>query len=376
MSEFHLPDLGEGLEEAEIVSWGVAVGDEVVPGQTLASVETDKAVVDIPSPQRGRIAALHGVPGERVKVGAVLIEFADGARADSGALVGRLPTYDTAEPAKPPTAGPTPSRPASQARIKAMPAVRALASRLGVELAAVRPTGPAGEVIAADVEQAAAKREKSGPPVAGDMLRGVRRAMAANMTRAREAVVPATAMDQADVESWWSAQADTMARLVRAVVAGCRAAPELNCWYDDRAQSRLLHERVDLGIAMDTAEGLFVPVLRDAAARTAADIRAELERLKEAVRARQAPPETLKGQTITLSNYGAIGGKFAALVVVPPQVAILGAGRVAPGLVATDTGPAIRKVLPLSLTFDHRVVTGGEAARFLAAAIGDLERKD
>ena len=257
-----------------------------------------------------------------------------------------------------------------------MPAVRALASRLGVELAAVRPTGPAGEVIAADVEQAAAKREKSGPPVAGDMLRGVRRAMAANMTRAREAVVPATAMDQADVESWWSAQADTMARLVRAVVAGCRAAPALNCWYDDRAQSRRLHERVDLGIAMDTAEGLFVPVLRDAAARTAADIRAELERLKEAVRARQAPPETLKGQTITLSNFGAIGGQFAALVVVPPQVAILGAGRVAPGLVATDTGPAIRKVLPLSLTFDHRVVTGGEAARFLAAAIGDLERKD
>jgi pyruvate dehydrogenase E2 component (dihydrolipoamide acetyltransferase) len=228
-------------------------------------------------------------------------------------------------------------------------------------------------VTASDLESAAP--DVAAPP-GTEKLRGVRRAMAANMARAHAVVVPATAMDQADVDAWWNPQADVMARLVRAVVAGCRAAPALNAWYDDRAQARLLHDRIDLGLAMDTEDGLFVPVLRDAANRTAAEIRAELERLKAAVRSRRVAPEEMKGQTITLSNYGAIGGRFAALVVVPPQVAILGAGRVAPGLVPGETGPVVRNVLPLSLTFDHRVVTGGETGRFLVAAIADLERKD
>jgi 2-oxoisovalerate dehydrogenase E2 component (dihydrolipoyl transacylase) len=375
MTEFRLPDLGEGLDEAEIVSWGVAVGDEVMPGQTLVSVETDKAVVDIPAPERGRVAALHGAPGERVKVGAVLVEFADGARADAGALVGRLPTHEDATPATAPAIAATPTRPAPQPRVKAMPAVRALATRLGVELAKVRPSGPAGEITVSDVEHAARETTGAGA-ITGEKLHGVRRAMAANMTRAREAVVPATAMDQADVESWWNTQADTMTRLVRAVVVGCRASPALNCWYDDHAQSRQLHERVDLGIAMDTADGLFVPVLRDAGGHDARSLRVEIERLKDAVLSRRVVPEELRGQTITLSNFGSIGGRFAALVVVPPQVAILGVGRIGPGLVATDTGSAVRSVLPLSLTFDHRVVNGGEAARFLAAVIGDLERPD
>jgi pyruvate dehydrogenase E2 component (dihydrolipoamide acetyltransferase) len=357
MSEFRLPDLGEGLKDAEIVSWGVAVGDEVVAGQTLVSVETDKAIVDIPAVERGRVAALHGAPGERVNVGAVLIEFADEARSDPGALVGRLPT----------------ARPAPGTSVKAMPAVRALAERLGVELAKVTGTGRSGEVTAVDVERAAAAR---GPGAGGEPLRGVRRAMAENMTRAHAAVVPATAMDQADVHGWWNAQSDVLVRLVRAVVAGCRASPALNAWYDGRLQTRRLHDRIDLGVAIDDADGLFVPVVRDVGNRTAPDIRAEIDRLAQAARARRLAPEELKGQTITLSNYGPLGGRFAALVVVPPQVAILGAGRTCPGLVATPDGPVVRSVLPLSLTFDHRVVTGGEASRFLAAAVADLQKSD
>jgi pyruvate dehydrogenase E2 component (dihydrolipoamide acetyltransferase) len=365
MNEFRLPDLGEGLDEAEIVSWGVAVGDEVVAGQTLVSVETDKAVVDIPAPERGRVAALHGAVGDRIKVGAVLIDFADGAGTDAGALVGRLPSHD--EPPLP--ASPLPPR--TELRVKAMPRVRALANRLGVDLARVAATGPGGEVTAADVERAAATSGATGEP-----LRGVRRSMANNMARAHLAVAPATAMDQASVRAWLRPQADVMVRLVRAVAEGCRAAPALNAWYEAASQIRQIHDRIDLGIAVDTEDGLFVPVLRNAGALSGAEIRHEIDRLRSAVHARQVRPDELKGQTITLSNFGAIGGRFALLVVVPPQVAILGAGRVHPGLVATEGGPLIADVLPLSLTFDHRVVTGGEAARFLAAVIADLERPD
>ena len=135
-----------------------------------------------------------------------------------------------------------------------------------------------------------------------------------------------------------------------------------------------MHDRVDLGIATDTADGLFVPVLRDVGNRDTADLRAGLDRMKADIEARRVPPEELRGATITLSNFGMLGGRFAALVVVPPQVAILGAGRIAPAVVAVDGAPAVRRILPLSLTFDHRAVTGAEAARFLAAAAADLTK--
>jgi pyruvate dehydrogenase E2 component (dihydrolipoamide acetyltransferase) len=158
------------------------------------------------------------------------------------------------------------------------------------------------------------------------------------------------------------------------VVAGCAAAPALNAWYDGRAMARTLHERIDLGLAVDTAEGLFVPVLRDVARRDDADLRAALERLKADVRARVVPLAELRGQTITLSNFGMLGGRYAALAIVPPQVAILGAGRIAPAVVAHAGAAAVRRTLPLSLTFDHRCVTGGEAMRFIGAAIAALER--
>jgi 2-oxoisovalerate dehydrogenase E2 component (dihydrolipoyl transacylase) len=165
-------------------------------------------------------------------------------------------------------------------------------------------------------------------------------------------------------------------RLVRAIVAGCRAEPSLNAWYDSQVGGRRLHETVDLGIAVDTVDGLFVPVLRNVANRDAADLRRGLERMKADIRARRIPPEELRGATITLSNFGTIAGRYAAPVVVPPQVAILSTGRVEPQVVAVDGRPAVHRLMPLSLTIDHRVVTGGEAARFLAAVIDDLERPD
>jgi 2-oxoisovalerate dehydrogenase E2 component (dihydrolipoyl transacylase) len=199
--------------------------------------------------------------------------------------------------------------------------------------------------------------------------------MALNMARAHAEVVPVTLVDEADVESW-PEKADTTLRLIRALVAGCRAEPSLNAWYDGHAVGRRLPETVHLGIAVDTPDGLFVARLDNADRRSPEDLRAGLDRLKADVQARSIPAEELRGYTITLSNFGTIAGRHATPIVMPPTVAILGAGRIRPAVVAAEGQPAVHRVLPLSLTFDHRAVSGGEAGRFLAAVIADLERAE
>lgn len=370
MSTFTLPDLGEGLQEAEIVAWHVSAGDHVVADQPLLSVETEKAVVEIPSPQSGHIAEIFGAPGDIVPIGAPLVAFRNGAGPDTGTVVGEIGARRETVSAPPPKRGKAPAA----ERIKAAPAVREAARRLGIDLGAVTPTGAGGRITKADVDRAAGPAAPSAPPEY-EPLQGVRRAMARNMARARDAIAPATVNDEADIEAW-PAGTDMTIRLVQAMVAGCRAEPALNAWYDGDSQSRRLHATVDLGIAMDTADGLFVPVLRDAGGRDEADLRAGLETMKADVVQRTVPPQELKGQTITLSNFGTIGGRYGALVIVPPQVAILGAGRAAERVTAYRGKPAVRRMLPLSLTFDHRAVTGAEAARFLAAVVAELERAE
>jgi 2-oxoisovalerate dehydrogenase E2 component (dihydrolipoyl transacylase) len=374
MSTFKLPDLGEGLQDAEIVTWHAGIGDHVVADQPLVSVETDKAVVEIPSPQAGRIARLFGEPGDIVKIGSPLVEFETAAQPDAGTVVGAIATAEKPKPAaaKPPAAKLAAPAPAGKARAKATPAVRALAQRMGVDLTHVSASGPDGTVIAADVERATAAIAAAGPL---EPLRGVRRAMAINMERAHAEVVPATVTEEADIHGW-STGSDVTLRLIRAIAAGCKAEPALNAWYLGRDKGRRLHAKVDLGIATDTEDGLFVPVLRDAGGRDADDLRQGLDRMKADVRARSIPAEELRGQTMTLSNFGMFGGRHAALVVLPPQVAILGAGRIAERAVAHEGRAAVRRVLPLSLTFDHRAVMGGEASRFLATVVADLERSD
>jgi pyruvate dehydrogenase E2 component (dihydrolipoamide acetyltransferase) len=367
MSTFVLPDLGEGLQEAELVAWHVGEGDHVVADQPLVSVETEKAVVEVPSPQSGRIARLCAQPGERVKVGGALVEFDEAARADTGTVVGEL-----AAATAPSSARPAEAASAGAAAVRATPAVRALAQRLGVDLKIVAASGPGGAVTSADVERAARALTDAGP---AEPLAGVRRAMAVNMTRSHAEIVPATVSDEADIDAW-ATGSDTTIRLVRAVVAGCIAVPELNAWYDGRNMERRLIKQIDLGLAVDTGDGLFVPVLRNVGGREAADLRRGIEAMKRDVRARSVPLAELRGQTITLSNFGMFGGRFAALVIVPPQVAILGAGRITPRPVVANGQLVAHRILPLSLTFDHRAVTGGEAARFLKAAIAELEKPE
>jgi pyruvate dehydrogenase E2 component (dihydrolipoamide acetyltransferase) len=366
MKIFKLPDLGEGLQEAEIVEWRVGVGDEVEADQPMVSVETAKAVVEIPAPYAGRIARLFGKPGEVAHLGAPLVGFEgeDGA-AQAATVVGRVESTGQVLTGHglAPAAG-------TGAGIKAMPAVRALARKLGVDLAMVTPTGADGLITAADVERAAKELAGLGPREA---LRGVRRAMAQSMALAHAEAAAVTVVDDADIEAW-DAGSRILPRLVRALIAGVRAEPGLNAWYDGKAIGRHVIEKIDLGVAVDSPDGLFVPVLRDVAALAAERLDAALAALVEATQARRVPPEDLRGATITLSNFGAIAGRYASPVVVPPTVAILGAGRVRDEVVARGRQPVVRRILPLSLSFDHRCVTGGEAARFLAAVISDLER--
>src|SRR5262245_19754738 len=191
MNVFALPDLGEGLQEAELVAWHVGEGDHVVADQPLVSVETEKAVVEVPSPQSGRIARLRARPGDRVKVGAPLVEFDEAARADTGTVVGELAAATSPRAAEPPPSG--------AAAVRATPAVRALAQRLGVDLKIVAASGPGGAVTSADVERAARTLTEAGP---AEPLSGVRRAMAVNMTRSHAEIVPATVSDEADIEAW------------------------------------------------------------------------------------------------------------------------------------------------------------------------------
>lgn len=365
MSTFVLPDLGEGLQDAEVVAWHVGAGDHVVADQPLVSVETDKAVVEIPSPHAGRIRATRAVVGERVKVGAPLVVFEEGVHPDTGTVVGELSGPAPAPAAW--TAG-APSTPATAGVVKASPAVRARARELAVNLSQVAASGPGGTVTLEDVEAASA----GGDVTAVEALRGVRRAMALNMRRSGDEIVPATVSDDADIGDW-QADGDVTVRLIRAIVRGCRAAPALNAWYDGSRLERRLNARIDLGVAVDTEDGLIVPVLRDVGHGDAADLRRGLDALKQDVLRRRTPLAGLRGQTITLSNFGMIAGRYAALAIMPPQVAILGAGRARPEIRPIDGRPVLRRILPLSLTFDHRAVTGGEAARFLRAVLADLE---
>ncbi len=341
MSVFNLPDLGEGLQEAEIVAWHVSEGDHVMADQPLVSVETDKAVVEVPAPYSGTVTRVIPAVGDIVPTGGALIEIDSEGGTDTGAIVGDLGTAPNSS---------------------ATPAVRKLARERGVDLAGITGSGPGGTIVSADVLAAA-------EPQKGEELRGVRRSMARAMAEAHAAVVPATVMDEAAMGAWPDDE-DPMLRLIHAIVVACKAEPALNAWFD--GSRRQLNDHVDLAIAMDTPDGLFAPVLRDTVSET--DIAGTLAGLKEAVRDRSIAPEALKGATFTLSNFGMIGGTHAVLVVSPPQVAILGAGRIAEKTIVVDSQPVPRRVLPLSLTFDHRVVTGGEAARFLAAVRADLEK--
>nr|WP_298129414.1 dihydrolipoamide acetyltransferase family protein [uncultured Pseudoxanthomonas sp.] len=466
---FHLPDLGEGLPDATIVEWFVKEGDVIRLDEPLVSMETAKAVVEVPSPVSGKVLKLAGAAGDIVVTGSMLAMFEPDAslpqRAegqDTGhhhgppkpAAVGATSVANPTPDAAPIATDVAPTETDADADagtvvgamqssnavhteqaiavggVKAMPAVRAMAKKLGVDLARVRATGADGAVTMQDLKQAAAdastllpsptgrgvggegtqhpmarartepssalrapsaegRREdqrtalsasgkpmRTQPPgvsVSGqpEQLKGVRRNMARVMADAHAKVVPTTLSDDADIHAWTHGN-DMTGRLVRAIVRACKAVPAMNAWFDGDKLTRTLHPQVDIGIAVDTDDGLFVPALRNADLLDAGSVRESINRLRTQVEDRSIPPSELTGYTISLSNFGMFAGRYATPVVVPPCVAIVAAGRARHQVTPVMGGFESHKVIPLSVTFDHRACTGGEAARFLKAMIDDL----
>jgi pyruvate dehydrogenase E2 component (dihydrolipoamide acetyltransferase) len=389
MSTFKLPDLGEGLAEAEIIEWHVKVGDHVRVDQPMVSVETAKAVVEVPAPFSGVVTALRGAPGDIVPTGAPLIEF------DSGTVVGSMPATSEEEFVESVTVGGTHRHGGNgNGRGRAVPAARALAKRLGVDLAAVEGGGRAGLITLDDVlrhadlsavgngangasASAAARAIAAAGPEDGTVepLRGVRRAMAQSMSLSRDQVAGSTVCDDADIHHW-TRRGDYMLRLMRAMVCAWRAEPALNAWYDATNHSRLLVGHIDLAIAVDTPGGLIVPVVRNIDSKSPDELRAAIALQKEAAHRRSTSPEDLRDFTLMLSNFGTLAGRYGIPLVVPPAVAILGAGKVREDAVVVAGEVQAHRRMPLSLSFDHRCITGGEACRFLAAVITDLERPE
>jgi pyruvate dehydrogenase E2 component (dihydrolipoamide acetyltransferase) len=410
---FNLPDLGEGLPEAEIVSWLVAEGDMVQVDQPMLSVETAKAVVEVPAPYTGRIKKIHAPDGTILPTHSPLVDIDTGTgtasaeqedqqgaqaasaaaeapatededaagREDSGTVVGKMMSSDEVLQDADITGR---SRRRKAGRIKAAPAVRALAKQLGVALEDCKPTGRHDRIVADDVRSAAGSRASEAarhtprlalPPGKPEPLRGQRRAMAQAMSASRDHVAQCTLFDDADIHYWAPGQ-DITARLLRAIAAGCQAEPALNGFFDGASMSRQLEERVDIAIAVDTPDGLIVPVIRDVARKSARELRDDLNAIKQATRERSVKPEDMRDFTITLSNFGMMAGRYATPVIVPPTIAILGAGGLRHDVVPVLGGIETHRRIPLSLTFDHRCATGGEACRFLAAVIKDLQKHD
>jgi len=368
MKLFYLPDLGEGLAEAEIHEWYIKEGDIVKVDQPMVSMETAKAVVDVPAPQAGKIVKLYGKKGDIIPTHAPLVEFESDEEPmskDKGTVVGALLESTALLDEGNVIIG---AAKKTGMTAKAMPAVRALAKQLNVDLNSITPTGPEGQITTDDVKKAAAPHSRLTGNV--ETLHGVRRSMAMVMTQSHQEIVPVTIMEDADVTQ---IKSDFTVVLLQAMVSAAQAEPSLNAWYDGKNMERCLHREVNVGLAMDTEEGLFVPVLKDVLNKSAAELRTQIDAFKTSVRSRTISPSDLQGATITLSNFGTIAGRYANPIIVPPMVAILGCGKLRDEVCARNGMMEIRRIAPLSLSFDHRAVTGGEATRFLAAVINYLE---
>lgn len=385
MRYFKLPDLGEGLIEAEIVEWHIKAGDAVETDQVMLAVETAKAIVEIPSPQAGIVEHTFGGIGDTVHIGEPLVEYQ--GEKDSVSIVGDLSANAPQLPSKNVDVDKKPcndrepvlkldtfsvsinSSGNARGGMQASPSVRGLASRLGVKIEELTGTGESGRLTSDDVEKAARLNQQHGE---SEKLAGVRKSMARVMTKSHESVVPVTIFGDAPLATsngMLKVGANITVIMAKSIAYACEKEPALNVWFDGENLTRRLLNFVDLGIAVDTEQGLFVPVLRQVQARSEEDLSAGISALKEAVVKRNIPAAELTGATMILSNYGALNAicRYGTPIVVPPMVAIVGIG-------AIYRQGENTQVLPISVTFDHRCVTGGEASRFIGYIVEYLNK--
>ncbi len=473
--EFTFPDVGEGITEGELLSWKVKEGDIVDEDQTLAEVETDKAVVEMPSPRAGRITKLHAEEGETIEVGQVIVTIEEGATAGDAAApatppppaaapapAAQAPAADSAaappsEPAAPPAAPPTPpdedeeeefytgsvigqleeapdepdevqapapvapaavEEDAATLKVLAMPSVRAMAKELGVDLGRVRGTGPGGRILRQDIEDHAESAVYGRPTVSAPSVqlaeiesaeawmdgtieqdehgvvervtfKGIRRTMARRMAESLARQAQVTTSDDADItiirrirEKERTLAAERGIRLtylafvLKACASALRRFPRMNSILEENCEQLVLKRYYNLGIAIDTKAGLVVPNLKNIDSKSIFQIAGEVVDLVERAQERRLDLSELRGGTFTITNYGAIGGLYATPVTNYPEVAILGMGRVREMPVVRKGEVVVRQLLPLSLTYDHQVIDGAEATRFLNLVISYLEDPD
>lgn len=357
--EFRLPDLGEGVAEGEVARWLVETGQEIAEDDPLVEIQTDKATVEVPSPAAGIVSAILVQAGELVPVGTPLVVIGDG---------------DVPAPAAAPSEArrgePKEGLAAPSGRVQATPLVRRIAAGLGVDLASVTGSGPGGRITEEDVR---AGMTQQGERARRIPLRGIRRRIAEHLTESHRNVPAVTVVEECDLTDLAESRGDRsfLAYLLAASVEGLRVIPELNARLD--GEEIVIWERYDFGVAVQTDEGLVVPVLRDVDAKSLEELDAEARRLAEGARDGTLKPEELRGSTFTVTSAGRLGGLFATPLVNYPEVGILGLHRIAERPVVRDGEIVVRSIGWLSCTFDHRVVDGLRASEFLLEVAGRLE---
>jgi len=388
---FVLPDLGEGITEGEIRKWIVKEGDNVEEHQTVLEIETDKAVVEVPSPKKGKVFKISKEVGQIAKVGDVLMTIAE----EGEAVEGKRPAEEKKAGEKKEekeksvsVVGVLPEE--EEEAVLATPAVRAAARELGVDLSKIKGSGPGGSIRKEDLTAAAAPPEKKAEDAYGPVervpLRGLRRTIAKNLIMSQKTTAFVTGMNEVDITELWALREKEKRSLlekgvhltflpffIKAVIHALAEHPMLNSSIDDEREEIVIKKYFAIGVAVDTPDGLMVPVIKNPAGKTILELSLEIQDLSVKAKERKIKLEEMKGGTFTITNYGHFGGYFATPIINYPEAAILGTGMISERPWVKDGKIVIRRILPLSLTFDHRVTDGVDASQFLAKVTGYLE---
>jgi pyruvate dehydrogenase E2 component (dihydrolipoyllysine-residue acetyltransferase) len=380
--DFVLPDLGEGITEGEVRKWLVKVGDMVEEHQNVLEIETDKAVVEVPSPRKGKVAKVNKKEGDIVKVGEVLMTIAEAGEAEEA-----KPAEAAEE--RPKSVSVVGVLPEAEEKVLATPAVRAYAKEAGVDIDSLRGSGPAGSVTMDDVKAASRQGRKAEDvfgPAERIPLKGLRRTIAKNLTLSQKTTAFVTGMDEVDITELWDLREREKKTLLakgvhltflpffmKAVIHALPEHPMLNASIDDEREEVIIKKYYNIGVAVDTPDGLMVPVIKDAAKKTILELATELQELSVKARERKIKLDEMKGGSFTITNWGHFGGTFATPIINYPEAAILGTGKIVEKPWVKNGQIVIRKILHVSLTFDHRLTDGVDASRFLTKIGGYLE---